>query len=177
VKLAVSPRPEDETVEVNVDPRAFDDAFPALYRHAYRVAYRLCGSDSDAKDLAQDALVRAYGRWDKIGAYADPSAWVARVVMNLAFDHWRRRRLFRRLPVASRDESVSDDHVDLYVALDSLPRRQRQVVVLRYLADQSEPATAQAMGCSVGAVKQHASRGLRALRARLDVPSLPEELP
>jgi RNA polymerase sigma-70 factor (sigma-E family) len=177
VELAVSPRPEDDTIEVKVDAPTFDDSFPALYRHAYRVAYRLCGSDSDAKDLAQDALVRAFGRWETVRAYADPSAWVARVVTNLAFDQWRRRRLFRRLPVASREQSVPDDHVDLYLALDSLPRRQRQVVVLRYLADQSEAATAEALGCSVGTVKQHASRGLKSLRTRLDIPSLPEELP
>ena len=177
MELAVSPRPEDETIEIRVDQPAFDDAFPTLYRHAYRVAYRLCGSDSDAKDLAQDALVRAFGRWDKVGGYADPNAWVARVVTNLAFDQWRRRRLFRRLPVAGAAESIPDDHVDLYVALDSLPRRQRQVVVLRYLADQSEAATAEALGCSLGTVKQHASRGLKALRAHLDIPTLPEELP
>jgi RNA polymerase sigma-70 factor (sigma-E family) len=175
VELAVEPRPED-TAESKVDPPTFDDAFPALYRHAYRVAYRIRGSDSDAKDLAQDALVRAFSRWEKVGRYSDPSAWVARVVTNLAFDQWRRRRLLRRLPVARQEESVPHDHVELYLALDALPRRQRQVVVLRYLADQSEAATAQAMGCSVGAVKQHASRGLKALRAGLGPPSPPEEL-
>jgi RNA polymerase sigma-70 factor (sigma-E family) len=139
------------------------------------VAYRVCGSDSDAKDLAQDALVRAYGRWQQVAAYSDPNAWIARVVTNLAFDQWRRRRLFRHLPVEARREAAQDDHVDLYLALNALPRRQRQVVVLRYLADQTEAATAETMGCSVGAVKQHASRGLRSLRARLDLPSPSEE--
>jgi RNA polymerase sigma-70 factor (sigma-E family) len=168
---------EGEAVDQAAEPPSFDDAFRVLYRHAYRVAFRICGSDSDAKDLAQDVLVRAFGRWGQVGSYSDPSTWVARVVTNLAFDQWRRRRLLRRLPVARHEESVRHDHVELYLALDSLPRRQRQVVVLRYLADQSEAATAQVMGCSVGAVKQHASRGLKALRARLDIPSLPEELP
>ena len=173
VGLTLSSRQGGRAVEGGSEKAAedeapdFDAAFPDLYRHAYRVAFRLCGSDEDAKDLAQDALVRTYGRWKKIGTYADPSAWVARVVTNLAFDLWRRRRSLRRIQ-SQTSPAVSNDHDELYLALEALPRRQRQVVVLRYLADQSEAATAEALGCAVGTVKQHASRGLQALRARLD---------
>jgi RNA polymerase sigma-70 factor (sigma-E family) len=152
----------------------FEHAFATLYRHAYRVAYRLCGSHEDAADLAQEALVRAYGRWTKVSRYEEPSAWVARVVTNLAFDQWRRRRLLRPFRPTSPAAEGTDDHVELHEALESLPRRQRQVVVLRYLADQSEAVTAEVLGCSVGTVKQHASRGLAALRARLSNP--PQEV-
>jgi len=162
--------------EVDRGLEDFDSAFPQLYTAAYRLAYRLCGSDEDAQDLAQDALVRAFSRWDRIGSYAEPSAWIARVVTNLAFDMWRRRRLAVRVR-PHVDPAPTDDHVELYTALDALPRRQRQVVVLRYLADQSEGATAEALGCSVGTVKQHASRGLVALRAQLAANRTPEELP
>ena len=51
--------------------------------------------------------------------------------------------------------------------LRSLSRRQREVVALRYLADLPEADVARALGCSVGTVKQHASRGLAALRVAL----------
>jgi RNA polymerase sigma factor (sigma-70 family) len=57
--------------------------------------------------------------------------------------------------------------VDLVRALRALPRRQREVVALRYLADRPEAEVADLLGCSAGAVKQHAHRGLAALRARL----------
>jgi len=157
---------EGPSSEPRGDDAEFDAAFPALYGHAYRVAYRICGSDEDAKDLAQDALVRAYGRWSKVSSYSDPSAWVARVVTNLAFDLWRRRRLVRRLRPAS-PPPAEDEHLELYVALAALPKRQREVVVLRYLADRTEDATAEVLGVSVGTVKTHVSRGLDALRARL----------
>jgi RNA polymerase sigma-70 factor (sigma-E family) len=151
-------------VDAGIGGAPFEHAFATLYRDGYRVAYRLCGSHEDAADLAQEALVRAYGRWTKVSGYEEPSAWVARVVTNLAFDQWRRFR-----PTSPAAEGT-DDHVELHEALESLPRRQRQVVVLRYLADQSEAVTAEVLGCSVGTVKQHASRGLAALRARLSNP-------
>jgi RNA polymerase sigma factor (sigma-70 family) len=56
---------------------------------------------------------------------------------------------------------------DLVAALRRLPRRQREVVVLRYLADLSESDVAVALGCSVGSVKSNGSRGLSALRRDL----------
>jgi RNA polymerase sigma factor (sigma-70 family) len=61
------------------------------------------------------------------------------------------------------------ERMDLTRALRRLPRRQRQVVVLRYLADWSEIDVAGELGCSTGAVKSHASRGLAALRRHLAV--------
>ena len=59
--------------------------------------------------------------------------------------------------------------VDLHRALDTLSRRQREVIVLRFLADLPEADVAKALGCSVGSVKQHASRGLAALRTTMAV--------
>ena len=67
----------------------------------------------------------------------------------------------RRVP------TTTPDRVDLHRALDKLSRRQREVIVLRYFADLPEAAVAETLGCSVGAVKQHASRALAALRAEL----------
>jgi RNA polymerase sigma factor (sigma-70 family) len=52
--------------------------------------------------------------------------------------------------------------MDLRSALQALPKRQREVVVLRYIADLSENQTAVQLGCSVGTVKTHAFRGLAA---------------
>ena len=70
----------------------------------------------------------------------------------------------------------ADDHGEHVPALaaatlDRLPARQRAVVVLRYFADQTEAQTAEAMGCSVGTVKAHASKALARLR---DAPGLAE---
>jgi RNA polymerase sigma-70 factor (sigma-E family) len=144
--------------------RSFEEAFDGLYRLAYRVAYRLLGRRAEAEDVAQEALARACSRWSRVQGHAE--AWVSRVSTNLALDVWRRRHRQGLLPAPSHPEldSQTADRLDLHRALTSLPTRQREVVVLRYLADLSEEAVAQALGCSTGAVKQHASRGLAALR-------------
>jgi RNA polymerase sigma factor (sigma-70 family) len=142
-----------------------------LFALAYRVGFRMLGSRADAEDVAQETVARACARWPKVREY--PHAWVARVSANMAIDVIRRRRRERRSAVEPADRVAADafvgERVELVAALGRLPRRQREVVVLRYVADLGEAEVAQQLGCSVGTVKQHASRGLRSLRARLDV--------
>jgi RNA polymerase sigma-70 factor (ECF subfamily) len=146
-------------------PTTFAEAFADLYRPAYRAAYRLLGDRAEAEDIAQEACARACMRWNRL---SDPTPWVVRVAANLALDRWRRVRTATRhqnrvtidLVTAEADER----RVDLHRALATLPARQRQVVVLRYLADLTEAQTADALGCAVGTVKAHASRGLSSLR-------------
>jgi RNA polymerase sigma-70 factor (sigma-E family) len=149
---------------------SFEDAFDGLYRKAYHVAYCVLGSRESAEDAAQEALARTFLHWPRASEH--PEGWVARVSANVAIGMLRRsrRRLLRpHVEVAAPMPDVpSADRLELQEALRSLPRRQRQVVVLRYLADLPEAEVAAVIGCSVGAVKQHASRGLSALRARLD---------
>ncbi|MGQ0825869.1 MAG: sigma-70 family RNA polymerase sigma factor [Actinomycetota bacterium] len=149
----------------------FDDAYPRLYQQAYRVAFRLLGSREDAADAAQEACARAYARWAAVARHPSPEAWVSRVASNLALDVWRRRATAQRKAqhVTVTTDGLDGDRVDLHRALDALPRRQRQVVLLRYVADLSEAAVAAALRCSVGNVKSNASRGLAALRVAMQV--------
>lgn len=107
--------------------------------------------------------MRAYTRWDQIGAYVEP--WITRVATNLALDGLRRRNRVIRVPTRRVEQPVVDQRLDLARAIARLPKRQREAVALRYVADLSEADVSQAMACSVGSVKQHASRGLAALRA------------
>lgn len=147
-----------------------DDELAALAVVAYRVAFRLTGVRADAEDVAQEAVARAVVRWGSVAGYAE--AWVARVASNLALGLLRRRA---RRPIESPSHAPDpflDDRLDLASALRRLPRRQREVVVLRYLADLSERQVADRLGCSTGAVKTHASRGLASLRVHLDVATL-----
>jgi RNA polymerase sigma factor (sigma-70 family) len=135
---------------------------------AYRVAYRLLGDRGDAEDVTQEALVRAYTRWRTVGPYDEP--WVARVASNLAIDRWRRRQPLREAQDVALD-GLHDEHVlrrlGLVAALARLPQRQREVVVLRYLADLPERDVASAMRTSIGSVKQHTHRALGRLRIEL----------
>jgi RNA polymerase sigma factor (sigma-70 family) len=97
---------------------------------------------------------------------------VVRVAGNQAIDTWRRNQRVLSRRADHHDASSpgpSGQRVDLHRALAGLSRRQREVLVLRFLADLPEADVARALGCSVGSVKQHASRGLATLRTTMGV--------
>ena len=162
---------EDAAVATAAAP-SFEEVFPVLIRDAYRVAYRLLGDRSEAEDVAQEACARTYSRWSSVRDHAEP--WCVRVASKLALDvlRARTRATKRNQRVIASDAATAqlspsagvDDRIDLYAALEKLPKRQRETVVLRYLGDLSEAQTADLMGCSVGSVKTHSSRGLAALK-------------
>src|SRR5207249_4697896 len=139
-----------------------------LHALAYRVAYRVLGSREDAEDAAQEALIRTGLAWRRAQQHAE--AWVAKVAGGVAIDVWRRRQRHPDPPPPASGDALAavEERATLNRALLALPRRQREVVVLRYLADMPEAMVAAGLGCSAGAVKQHANRGLAALRRRLE---------
>lgn len=162
-----------EVIPTELATTDFEASFDELWTAAYRVAFRLLGDREEARDCAQDACVRAYVRWQRVTRGGHPTPWVVRVASNLAIDRWRstQRARSRAVSVESSIEVDQAKRVDIHRALGALPKRQRDVVVLRYLADLTERETAAILGISLGAVKQHASRGLTALRS---LPTLDE---
>lgn len=150
--------------------RTFEESFADLYRSAYRAGYRMTGDAQASEDVASEALARAALRWRQIRGHARP--WVVRVSTNLAIDHLRRQSRMVDRGMASVPEGHSDAvhrDVDLHRALELLPGRQREVVVLRYYGDLSEREIAATLGIAEGTVKSHASRGLATLRRLLEV--------
>ena len=135
------------------------------------VARRIVGDPALAEDLAAEALARAYAHWPRLRRSEHAEGWLFRVVTNLAIDHVRRR------PPDLRAEQVSDEietltlRLALVDALGRLPRRQREVVALRYFSDLSEVDVAGALGVSLGSVKTHHRRALDTLQRKFhDLP-------
>ena len=149
----------------------FDELFPELFRSAYRVAFRLSGSREDAADCAQEACAGACADWTKLTRGGNPLPWVLRVSSNLAIDRWRKGRRAQAHATAPTLVTLDPDpeRLDLYRVLEALPRRQREVVVLRHLADMPEAEVATVLGISTGAVKSNASRARAVLRAVLTI--------
>jgi RNA polymerase sigma factor (sigma-70 family) len=147
----------------------FEEAYDSMRRSAYRAAYRLLGQRPAAEDVAGEALARAYSRWSSVSAHAE--AWVVTVATNLALDIGRQQARAARRGMQLIDEQPIDHvetRLDLQAALRALPRRQREVVALRFLGDFSVQATAAALGLNIGTVKSHASRGLSRLRMTVE---------
>jgi len=143
-------------------------------RHLMQAAIALAGSRPDGEDLLQAALERLLRNYWRVGS--DAEGYLRRTLYNLAADGWRRRGVVRRWqPVVAAPDRSSDgtDAVDirdeLVRLLAQLPPRQRAVVVLRYWERLSEAETAAVLGCSSGAVKSAASRGMSRLRELADV--------
>jgi RNA polymerase sigma-70 factor (sigma-E family) len=163
ISIRSTPQPEPVTIDL-----VFEEAFDGLYARAYGVAFQLLGRRSEAEDVAQETLARAYVHWRAIRGR--PEGWVVKVAGNLSIDSWRRnRRLQHGEAVDAATPEPDAARVDLHRALRKLSRRQREVLVLRFLADLPEADVAVALGCSVGSVKVHASRGLASLRTSMDV--------
>ncbi|MEO6629193.1 MAG: RNA polymerase sigma factor [Aquihabitans sp.] len=150
-------------------PEGFNEAFDPLFGRAYRVARRILGDNEAAEDVAAETMARAYAHWGKIALQPWREGWVVRVASNLALDSVKKRSWIDGGEVA--EVGVEDDDVAVRVALvealSLLPRRQREVVVLRHLGGLSEAECAQALKVSTGSVKTHMHRGLLALRTRL----------
>jgi RNA polymerase sigma-70 factor (sigma-E family) len=134
-----------------------------------RAAVLLGCSQQDAEDLAQTALVKTWAHWKRVSQAAEPDAYVYRLMVNTLSTN-RRRKWHGEQPTSDvPDLHVEDDTANVALrdavttALRDLPVEQRQVLVLRYVADLTERATADVLGVAVGTVKSRTSRALAAL--------------
>jgi RNA polymerase sigma-70 factor (sigma-E family) len=157
-----------------------DEALTALYTAHYRKLVRIAALLLDdvglSEEVVQDAYIKMHGAWRRIRDPQAAEAYLRTTVANLARSRMRRRLVAQKhapkpMPDAPSAELGALDALErdrVIRALRGLPQRQRECLVLRYYADLSEAQIAEAMGISPGAVKSHASRGMAALRARLE---------
>jgi RNA polymerase sigma-70 factor (ECF subfamily) len=183
----VEGRPLEERELVLRAQRGDDGAFAELVRPhqeiAFRVAYLITGSASDAEDAVQDGALKA---WRALGRFrpGEPwRPWLLSIVANEARN--RRRSAGRRAQLAlraSREQASGDaapfpgsstpeaaalageERRRLLAALESLPDEARNVLACRYLLELSEAETAAALGVRRGTVKSRTSRALDRLR-------------
>lgn len=137
------------------------------------VAMRMLGNRTEAEDITQDAMMRLWKvAPDWVSGQAKVSTWLYRVTMNLCVDHLRKNKPDRLADVPEPEDgspSVADRMQDkarkdaLQLALEQLPERQRQAVILRHIEELPNPEIAGVMGISVEAVESLTARGKRAL--------------
>jgi RNA polymerase sigma-70 factor (ECF subfamily) len=167
------------------DRDAFDQLVAATYVDAYGLALRLTGNEEDARDVVQEAYLRAYRGLARFRGEARFSTWLYRIVANCASTHLGRRRRHRHevldddlLVVDDRPATSPEGRVEtgalrerLTAALDALPPRLRAVVVLRDVYDLPHAAIAEELGITEAAAKVRLHRARRKLREDLFVPA------
>jgi len=144
-----------------------------------RTAYLIVGDAHRSEDVLQAALTETYLRWHQLRQPEAAEAYVRKAIVTTNASWWRRRASSELPRDVVPDGSLpdrADELVERHAVLDLLRQlspRQRAVIVLRYFDDLSEYDVAQALGCSVGSVKQHTTRGLQRLRVLVhDAPDL-----
>jgi RNA polymerase sigma-70 factor (sigma-E family) len=158
-----------------------DDALELLYaahrRQLVRLAVLLVRDVGAAEEIVQDCFIAVHAKWNRLHDPDKALAYLRQSVVNRSRSHLRHLAVVRRHadqerrpePVTGADRGAQD-HARRAAVLDALrrlPRRQREVLALRYYLDLSEAEIAETLGISRGAVKSHASRGAAALRADL----------
>jgi len=140
-----------------------------------RTAYLLTGDHGQAEDLLQTALAKTYLAWPRIEDIGAVEAYVRRAMVTTNVSWWRRLRGREVLVAATPERGLAADELGdaderdtMWRLLLGLPVKQRTALVLRYWGGLSEAEIAHEMGCAPGTVKTHASRGLAALRSRID---------
>jgi RNA polymerase sigma-70 factor, ECF subfamily len=145
------------------DHQALDEFVADRYAAVLLTVTLACGNRVIAQDAVQEALARA---WERRASIDQIDRWILAVAMNLVRSRWRKLR--REVPLLS-DRPVPDvtedrgQSLDLRAAIRSLPRRQREVVVLHYFADLPVREIADVLATSEGAVRNALHHG----RARL----------
>jgi RNA polymerase sigma-70 factor (sigma-E family) len=156
---------------------AVEQLYATHFRGLVRLAVLLVRDQETAEEVVQDSFVAMHGRWRRLREPDKALAYLRQTVVNRSRSVLRHRGVEARHAPTLATGTVARDQVadrlrrtHVLDALQHLPRRQREVLVLRYYLDLDEASIAETLGISRGAVKSHASRGAAALRPLLENP-------
>ena len=152
-----------------MDKDAFAARVTAMQQSLYRVAASYLRGEADRLDAVCEAVARA---WEKRGTLRDErlfATWLTRILIRECVNIQRRQR--RTVPVEALPEQAQEDESDavrsLREAMETLPQRQRTMVVLHYMEDYDVREVARIMGTTLGAVCAGLSRARETLRRRI----------
>jgi RNA polymerase sigma-70 factor (ECF subfamily) len=167
------------------DRGAFDTLIERYQRQAVAVSYRLLGNTQDAMEVTQDAFLKSF---TSLASLQKPEAfggWLMRIVSNLSLNYRRSRKIRSQLPLgdlfgeSNESESTAADQNPLHTleskemgerlqaALAELPEKQRLAIVLFAIQQMPQKDVAEALNCSVEAVKWHVFQGRKKLKELL----------
>ena len=176
---------------INGDRKSFDELIVRYQRQAVAVSYRLLGNTNDALEVTQDAFLKAYNSLSTLQKPEAFGGWLMRIVSNLSLNYRRSRKLRSQLPLddalGPRDSQQTDVGgggsewmardddpvhrleseemgVRLKAALEQLPEKQRLAIIMFTIEEMPQKQVAEALNCSVEAVKWHVFQGRKRLK-------------
>lgn len=162
--------PAGTAEEADVGERApsFEDFYEATYRRLFTALCLLTGNRHEAEEVVQDAFLRVFERWDRVGALEDPTGYLFRVSMNVFRNRYRRasvglRRALFLAPPADDDLAAVETHDEVVRLLLGLDPRQRAAVLLTAILDYSAEEAGRMLGLRASSVRSLTTRA----RARM----------
>src|SRR5947207_7113416 len=171
--------------------KGFDELVTRYQRQAVAVSYRLLGNTQDAMEVTQDAFLKAFTSLDSLQKPEAFGGWLMRIVSNLSLNYRRSRKIRQQLPL---DDALGPTHSDsqeaagggsewmsrgddpahalesremgakLKEALSQLPEKQRLAIIMFTIQEMPQKQVAEALECSVEAVKWHVFQGRKKLK-------------
>jgi RNA polymerase sigma factor (sigma-70 family) len=158
-----------QTPVVTADRAAFSVFFAERYPRLARACLLLTGDPSEGEDLAQEAMARVLEHWERVSMMDDPEGYLYRTALNL------HRNAVKRLMMATRrqafpeqhgDEDFTDRRLDLLRAIRSLPRTQREALVLVEWLGYTVDEAGRLLGIEAVSVRGRLHRARESLRQR-----------
>jgi len=170
------PAGEAEEAPLDEAEPSFEEFYEATFRRLFTALCLIAGDRHEAEEIAQDAFVRVFERWERVGVLDDPTGYVFRVAMNLFRSRYRRAVLAMRrelliAPAASADLAAVETRDEVVRLLQRLDRRQRAAVVLTSILDYSAEEAGRMLGLRPSSVRSLTTRA----RARMKHEVAPHE--
>jgi RNA polymerase sigma-70 factor (ECF subfamily) len=154
------------------DPISFEELFEAEHRRLFGALYLITRDRHEAEDIGQEAFVRVFERWDRVGSMVDPVGYLYRVAMNVFRSRYRRAVVAARRMFADvfRDEISEIDERDSVVRmLAGLNAQQRAALILTSLLGYSSDEAGALLGISGSTVRVLTSRARTTLRKQTEM--------
>ena len=148
------------------------ESFSVLFdRHSsyvFRVALKLTANQHVSEDIVQEVFLRLFKKSGRFKRKAEFKTMLYSITLNVVREQWRKDRRLREIEkivvIDSTETDNTQDLVRLHAALNTLPRKQREALVLRYYEELSVKDTAVIMGCREGTVKSNLHWAMKKLR-------------
>jgi RNA polymerase sigma-70 factor (ECF subfamily) len=153
--------------------RTFEVFYQAEARTLFRRLWLVTGNRAEAEELMQDAFLKIWERWERVGAMDDPVGYLYRTSMNLFRKRYRRATLAVRRTVglapANDDFSDADDRYVVRHVLAALPPRQRAALVLTEMLGFTSKEAGEALGVTDATIRSLTRHGRQAFRTVMEV--------
>jgi len=157
-----------EEADVGETAPSFEDFYAATVRNLFTALCLVTGNRHEAEEVAQEAFVRVFERWDRVGMLEDPTGYLFRVSMNLFRSRYRRaslglRRALSLAPAETDDLAAVEARDEVVRLLGGLDPKQRAAVLLTSILDYSAEEAGRMLGLRASSVRSLTTRA----RARM----------